>query len=112
MEHERFRIAALLCWRRAGELAARKDLSRGVEGVVTIGSSSPDPGKGAPRRLTKKAYEAELARLQVELLYMEEWVHAHGLRVVVIFEGRDTAGKGGTIKRVTQLLNPRFCRVV
>ncbi|MDQ6909341.1 MAG: polyphosphate kinase 2, partial [Actinomycetota bacterium] len=63
-------------------------------------------------RLTKKEYVEELARLQVELLYLEEWVHQQGLRVVVLFEGRDTAGKGGTIKRITELLNPRYCRVV
>jgi polyphosphate kinase 2 len=66
----------------------------------------------SPAKLTKKGYVRELARLQAELLYMEEWIHHQGLRLVVIFEGRDTAGKGGTIKRVTELLNPRFCRVV
>jgi len=63
-------------------------------------------------KLDKKAYEKELGRLQVELLKLEEWVRARGLRVVVIFEGRDTAGKGGVIKRMTALLNPRYVRVV
>src|SRR5436309_3402050 len=62
--------------------------------------------------LTKKGYEKELRRLQVELLQLEEWIRQRGLRVVVIFEGRDTAGKGGVIKRMTALLNPRYCRVV
>jgi polyphosphate kinase 2 len=62
--------------------------------------------------LDKKGYEKELRRLQVELLQLEEWVRHRGLRVVVIFEGRDTAGKGGVIKRMTALLNPRYCRVV
>src|SRR5713226_6826914 len=62
--------------------------------------------------LTKKGYEKELRRLQVELLQLEEWIRHRGLRVVVIFEGRDTAGKGGVIKRMTALLNPRYCRVV
>ena len=66
----------------------------------------------APTYLTKKEYERELRRLQVELLQLEEWVRQKGLRVVVIFEGRDTAGKGGMIKRITTLLNPRFVRVV
>ncbi len=65
-----------------------------------------------PIRLTNKEYEKELERLQIELLYMQEWVQHHGERLVVLFEGRDTAGKGGTIKRITELLNPRFCKVV
>ncbi len=57
-------------------------------------------------------YEKELARLQIELVKLQEWVKAKKLRVVVIFEGRDAAGKGGTIKRITETLNPRVCRVV
>jgi polyphosphate kinase 2 len=63
-------------------------------------------------QLAKKEYEKELRRLQVELLQLEEWVRHRSLRVVVLFEGRDTAGKGGVIKRMTALLNPRFVRVV
>src|SRR5260370_7622878 len=62
--------------------------------------------------LSRKEYEKELRRLQVELLQLEEWIRHRGLRVVVLFEGRDTAGKGGLIKRMTALLNPRFVRVV
>jgi polyphosphate kinase len=65
-----------------------------------------------PDRLTRKGYDRELRRLQVELVQLEEWIRYRGLRVVVIFEGRDTAGKGGMIKRMTALLNPRYCRVV
>ena len=57
-------------------------------------------------------YDEELGRLQVELVKLQEWVRLQGLRVVVIFEGRDAAGKGGAIKRITQSLNPRVCRVV
>ncbi len=63
-------------------------------------------------KLSKKAYEAELARLQIELVKLQEWVKKEGLRVVVIFEGRDAAGKGGVIKRITEKLNPRSCKVV
>ena len=63
-------------------------------------------------RLPKKVYKAELKRLQVELVEMQRWVAATGTRVVVIFEGRDAAGKGGAIKRVTEYLNPRHARVV
>ncbi len=57
-------------------------------------------------------YEKELRRLQVELAKLQEWIRHTGLRVVAIFEGRDAAGKGGTIKRITDTLNPRICRVV
>jgi len=67
---------------------------------------------GRAIELDKKAYVKELMRLQVELVQLEEWIRHRGLRVVVVFEGRDTAGKGGVIKRMTALLNPRFCRVV
>ncbi len=64
------------------------------------------------RRLDRTLYETELARLQVELVKMHEWVKHAGLRVLVVFEGRDAAGKGGVIKRITECLNPRICRVV
>jgi polyphosphate kinase len=57
-------------------------------------------------------YDRELRRLQVELVKLQEWVRHEGLKVVVIFEGRDAAGKGGAIKRITESLNPRVCRVV
>jgi polyphosphate kinase 2 len=63
-------------------------------------------------RLPKKVYEKELRRLQEELVKMEDWVAATGARVVILFEGRDAAGKGGTIKRITQHMNPRITRIV
>jgi polyphosphate kinase 2 len=65
-----------------------------------------------PPVLKKKFYEKELRRLQIELVKLEEWVKNKGLKVVVIFEGRDAAGKGGVIKRITESLNPRIVRVV
>ena len=65
-----------------------------------------------PARVPKKAYEAELLRLQGELVQMQEWVRDTGARIVVAFEGRDAAGKGGAIKRVTEHLNPRVARIV
>lgn len=68
--------------------------------------------KSSGKRLPKRLYEAELERLQVELVEMQQWVAATGARVLVIFEGRDAAGKGGAIKRVVQYLNPRHARVV
>ncbi|HEY7857246.1 MAG TPA: polyphosphate kinase 2 [Candidatus Nanopelagicales bacterium] len=73
-------------------------------------SDSAEPG--APIRLTRKQYETELARLQAELVAMQEWIRASGERLLVLFEGRDSAGKGGAIRRITYELNPRFCRVV
>ena len=63
-------------------------------------------------RLNKGVYEAELVRLQAELVKMQEWVRREGERIVLVFEGRDAAGKGSTIKRVTQYLNPRQARIV
>jgi polyphosphate kinase 2 len=63
------------------------------------------------RRLDRRVYFRELFRLQHELVRLQDWVVHKGLRVVVIFEGRDSAGKGGVIKRITQRLNPRVCRV-
>ena len=62
--------------------------------------------------LSEKQYEKELLRLQTELVYMQEWIVATGRRLVVVFEGRDTAGKDGAIKRIIAYLNPRTCRVV
>ena len=64
------------------------------------------------RKVVNSAYEAELARLQIELVNVQEWVRHTGHRVAIIFEGRDAAGKGGTIKRITEAMNPRICQVV
>src|SRR3984893_10669280 len=69
-------------------------------------------GGTEPITVTKAGYEKEMARLQVELVRMQEWIVHEGLRLVVIFEGRDTAGKGGTIKRILERLNARYCRIV
>jgi len=64
------------------------------------------------KKINNKVYLKELARLQIELVKLQEWIKHKGLKVVVIFEGRDAAGKGGVIKRITESLNPRICRVV
>ncbi len=63
-------------------------------------------------KLDKDFYAEQLSKLQTELVKLQEWIKHKGLKVVVIFEGRDAAGKGGVIKRITQTLNPRICRVV
>jgi polyphosphate kinase 2 (PPK2 family) len=62
-------------------------------------------------KFPRRTYETELLRLQAELVTLEEWVRQQGLRVVIIFEGRDAAGKGGVIKRITEYLNPRLTRI-
>ena len=79
-------------------------------------SSSKKAGKathdgGGNRRVPKADYEAELVRLQSELVAMQEWTRREGARIVVVFEGRDAAGKGGTIQRIAQYLNPRAARI-
>ncbi len=69
--------------------------------------------RGEPEaKLPKKFYEKELFRLQVELVKLQEWVKEKGVRIVIIFEGRDAAGKGGVIKRIMQHMNPRICNIV
>ncbi len=64
------------------------------------------------KKIKNSVYEKELFKLQLELVKLQEWIKHSGLKVIVIFEGRDAAGKGGVIKRITQHLNPRICRVV
>ena len=69
--------------------------------------------QGEPKKtISKKDYEKALARLQIELVKLQEWIKHKKLRVVVVFEGRDAAGKGGSIKRITECLSPRVARVV
>ena len=65
-----------------------------------------------PKKIKAAVYEAELARLQMDLVKLQEWIKYKGLKVVALFEGRDAAGKGGAIKRITEKLSPRVCRVV
>ncbi|QDU47262.1 polyphosphate kinase 2 [Symmachiella dynata] len=80
-----------------------------AEEALTNGTGDVKAEKHA---IDSKIYEKELARLQIELVKLQEWVKHEKLKVVVIFEGRDAAGKGGVIKRITESLNPRICRVV
>ena len=68
--------------------------------------------KDKNKKISKKKYKKELAKLQVELVKLQRWVQHKGLKVIVLFEGRDAAGKGGAIKRVSETLNPRICKVV
>ncbi len=75
-------------------------------------ADSNTPKDKKSKKLSKSAYENKLAELQTELVKLQEWVKLKGLKVVVVFEGRDAAGKGGVIKRITEKLNPRVCRIV
>src|SRR3954452_6643228 len=88
------------------------------DGTPTTPSKSKKSKKGKKRdkrqkklKIPDKVYEAELFRLQAELVKLQLWTRATGARIVVIFEGRDAAGKGGTIKRITEYLSPRVARI-
>src|SRR6201992_2760624 len=70
------------------------------------------PEKGVMPRMKRKAYEKELRKLQVELCHLQQWVKEKKLRAIILFEGRDAAGKGGTIKAITEKVSPRVFRVV
>ena len=76
--------------------------------------TAPEPSAAspAPPKMKNREYEHELRRLHGELVALQEWVKATGAKVCVVFEGRDTAGKGGTIKRITERVSPRVFRVV
>jgi polyphosphate kinase 2 len=88
---------------------APRATDRGPNGSRASGSE-PSPA-GTAKKLSTNDYERELARLYVELVKLQEWIRATGRKVVILFEGRDAAGKGGVIKRITEPLNPRYCRV-
>ena len=74
--------------------------------------SNTNNANGLSKKERNKIYQTELRELQIELLKQQHWIQEKGLKVVLIYEGRDAAGKGGTIKRITESLNPRHCRVV
>ncbi len=76
------------------------------------GKGSKAPAEKRGETYPKKVYEKRLEALQIELVKLQYWIKEKGLRVIVLFEGRDAAGKGGVIKRITESLNPRICRVV
>lgn len=94
---------------------SKKRQAKRPQTEATAEKEAAKPGEEAepgPPKLRRKEYELDLAGLQIELVKLQEWIKNKGLKVVVIFEGRDAAGKGGSIKRITQSLNPRICRVV
>ncbi|MDG2197141.1 MAG: polyphosphate kinase 2 [SAR324 cluster bacterium] len=105
-----------------GKKADKKKEQRGQQDVAKVvkKADTPPTVEEVPRmdvhikheRLNKSFYESELVRLQLELVKWQTWIKQKGLKVVMLFEGRDAAGKGGVIKRITEPLNPRGCRVV
>jgi polyphosphate kinase 2 len=94
-------------------MAKTKAKTRQAEPDEDFGLVSPMESTGSPvRTISGKVYRDELARLHAELVKMQEWIHARGLKLLILFEGRDAAGKGGAIKTITLPLNPRYARVV
>jgi polyphosphate kinase len=93
-----------------GEDVSKKSKNKHKSGQAGDGNGQVAVAPGA--KLRRKEYEAELAKLQGELVAMQEWVKASGAKICVVFEGRDTAGKGGTIKRIVERVSPRVFRVV
>ncbi|PZD73529.1 hypothetical protein C1752_02157 [Acaryochloris thomasi RCC1774] len=87
-----------------------KSLANGKAPAAEKKATSTNKSK-PPKKLKKDIYAEELKRLQIELVKLQAWVKHKGLKVVVLFEGRDAAGKGGAIKRITECLNPRICKV-
>ena len=86
-------------------------MSKGKKDNTAENTKTEETNKKTPKKLKRKVYERELRKLQVELVKLQYWIKEKELRVIVIFEGRDAAGKGGVIKRITERLNPRICRV-
>jgi len=95
-------------------MAKKKDKQRqhDVEVLTPLAAARPEAGAGPSPKMKRKEYEREMRLLQGELVAMQEWVKASGAKICVVFEGRDTAGKGGTIKRITERVSPRVFRVV
>ena len=98
------------------EVELEDDMDEDLEQAVDDARVPPELrellAKHEKSTIDRQTYFTELLRLQAELVKMQDWVHYKGLKMVVLFEGRDSAGKGGAIKRVTQRVNPRICRTV
>ena len=89
-----------------------KQDQHGGEVLASSAAAGPEAGGGPPPKMKRKEYEREMRLLHGELVAMQEWVKASGAKVCIVFEGRDTAGKGGTIKRITERVSPRVFRVI
>src|SRR5262249_51386869 len=101
--------------RRADAGALPRDLRKSArqrEGAKKMKADKKKKDKGAREKLSRKDYDKQLKKLHVELVKLQEWVKHKGLKVCIVFEGRDGAGKGGTIKAITERVSPRVFRVV
>ena len=90
----------------------QKDKQRHAAVRASPTAARQETGAGQPPKMKRKEYEREMRILHGELVAMQEWVKASGAKICIVFEGRDTAGKGGTIKRITERVSPRVFRVV
>ena len=90
----------------------KHEKKRQAEGQAPPGGAGLEARAGPPPKMKRKEYEREMRLLHGELVAMQEWVKATGAKICIVFEGRDTAGKGGTIKRITERVSPRVFRVV
>jgi polyphosphate kinase len=93
-------------------LAKKKNKQHHVPTPASSSVASQEAEADPPPKMKRKDYEREMRRLHGELVAMQEWVKASGAKICIVFEGRDTAGKGGTIKRITERVSPRVFRVV
>jgi polyphosphate kinase 2 len=91
---------------------AKKDKKERHDARVAAGSAGQETGADPPPKMKRREYERQMRVLHGELVALQEWVKATGAKVCIVFEGRDTAGKGGTIKRITERVSPRVFRVV
>ena len=98
--------------KEASKAAPSGEVREDVDEIQDLATLSSRLEAAPSERLSNGCYLRELAKLQIELVKLQEWIRLRGLKVVVIFEGRDAAGKGGVIKRIAQSLNPRVCRIV
>lgn len=109
------RARAARCEKRGGRGPGRDASDDEATHVSAVRGSVPAMGKkharGGRDKISDEVYEAELFRLQTELVKLQEWTRSTGARIAVVFEGRDAAGKGGTIKRITEYLSPRTVRI-
>ena len=90
----------------------KHEKKRQAEGQAPPGAVRLEADAGPPPKMKRKEYEREMRVLHGELVAMQEWVKTTGAKICIVFEGRDTAGKGGTIKRITERVSPRVFRVV
>ena len=103
-------------WRAVAAPLAKKKKGRrqrrDVEASAPLAAAGQEGGAGRAVKMKRREYEREMRLLHGELVALQEWVKASGAKICIVFEGRDTAGKGGTIKRITERVSPRVFRVV